>query len=675
MGRDAFTEEHLSSLQTLEGHQNASFATLVESGHIASASPADIATHAAVLDGCAWKVTGGGSAGGLLVRKGKELKSSEESDRLCSGAIVEELELKGERLHYRLLQGAGPKNGWVSTHMKGKALLTKHWAGRIWIYCTGTRGDVQPFLALGVGLMKLGYKVRFFGPDNMMNSFGVISSGELPSTSNGMDWKDFLEFLEKEPNGQNNEEFLKEFHTAFKIYTGDQQYDEFFGFSTGFKEIAWTMVNNISMWAEKVLKANVNMLDELVASERPDIFIYNHLSPTVGYLMFKKYGVKSIAAHLGIEFDTVPSGRDLFGYAFWSAIDHVVVGPTSGCFPIGDMYPAEFAELYTTPERLLGVPSLYRQIMDESKFPPSVKDWSYSGWWTMDMQSTLVGDDAFGGKETLQQLKDFLKDGDDPPVCVTFGSMPMPDAAWSKICSALTSLKKRAIIISGWSGISPERLEATIEGPEFEQGIAQIPSKGMRDFIVGSMKNMVKNMKNPKKTLFIEKASHEWLFPQCCVTMHHGGAGTTSAAMRAGVPTVIFPFLVEDQYVHSAWINRLGVGVGLGVGNDPNPDIPSLMNPPFVERYLMDAMGDEVLTGLRKVCSDKDKSISSRAKEVGDIVRTENGIEHSAARIGAIMSTMRKDARSGKKREELEKMQKLWDLRRKEWEEHFEKQG
>merc|ERR1711904_1331 len=64
-----------------------------------------------------------------------------------------------------------------------------------------------------------------------------------------------------------------------------------------------------------------------------------------------------------------------------------------------------------------------------------------------------------------------------------------------------------------------------------------------------------------KNVLFVEKASHEWLFPLCCATVHHGGAGTLMCAVRAGVPTIITPVFL-DQFDHAYLINRLGNGIG-----------------------------------------------------------------------------------------------------------------
>lgn len=71
----------------------------------------------------AWRVVGGADRGGILVREGCQLNSVQSKDRLAFGAIVKELELSGERLHYELVSGAGPRSGWVSMKLKGKVLL------------------------------------------------------------------------------------------------------------------------------------------------------------------------------------------------------------------------------------------------------------------------------------------------------------------------------------------------------------------------------------------------------------------------------------------------------------------------------------------------------------------------------------------------------------------------
>lgn len=59
------------------------------------------------------------------MREGQDLKSAQLGDRLSTGALVEELQLAGERLNYKLREGTGPKEGWVSLSLKGNALVSK----------------------------------------------------------------------------------------------------------------------------------------------------------------------------------------------------------------------------------------------------------------------------------------------------------------------------------------------------------------------------------------------------------------------------------------------------------------------------------------------------------------------------------------------------------------------
>mmetsp|Transcript_4477 Transcript_4477/g.14353 ORF Transcript_4477/g.14353 Transcript_4477/m.14353 type:complete len:393 (-) Transcript_4477:178-1356(-) len=73
-----------------------------------------------------WEVVGGGDKGGILVREGQDLKSPATSERLSTGAIVEQLELIGERLHYKLTTGTGPETGWVSLKLQAKDLLVPY---------------------------------------------------------------------------------------------------------------------------------------------------------------------------------------------------------------------------------------------------------------------------------------------------------------------------------------------------------------------------------------------------------------------------------------------------------------------------------------------------------------------------------------------------------------------
>jgi len=72
-----------------------------------------------------WEVVGGKEGGGIVVRQGKELSSQQLDGRLATGALVQQVALVGERLHYLKVRGDGPKSGWVSRKLKDKELLVK----------------------------------------------------------------------------------------------------------------------------------------------------------------------------------------------------------------------------------------------------------------------------------------------------------------------------------------------------------------------------------------------------------------------------------------------------------------------------------------------------------------------------------------------------------------------
>jgi sterol 3beta-glucosyltransferase len=68
----------------------------------------------------------------------------------------------------------------------------------------------------------------------------------------------------------------------------------------------------------------------------------------------------------------------------------------------------------------------------------------------------------------------------------------------------------------------------------------------------------------PKTVFALEAAPHDWLFPRMAAVVHHGGAGTTSAALRAGVPSLVAPFMADQSF----WGGRIAA---LGAGPAPFP--------------------------------------------------------------------------------------------------------
>jgi sterol 3beta-glucosyltransferase len=63
----------------------------------------------------------------------------------------------------------------------------------------------------------------------------------------------------------------------------------------------------------------------------------------------------------------------------------------------------------------------------------------------------------------------------------------------------------------------------------------------------------------PGESIVIGDVPHDWLFPQMAALVHHAGAGTTGAGLRAGVPAVGVP-MIGDQPFWAARLARLGVG-------------------------------------------------------------------------------------------------------------------
>jgi len=68
----------------------------------------------------------------------------------------------------------------------------------------------------------------------------------------------------------------------------------------------------------------------------------------------------------------------------------------------------------------------------------------------------------------------------------------------------------------------------------------------------------------PASAFMLDSIPFSWLFPRVAAEVHHGGAGTTAAGLRASVPTVVIPFSTEQAF----WGRRVH---DLGVGPAPIP--------------------------------------------------------------------------------------------------------
>ena len=101
----------------------------------------------------------------------------------------------------------------------------------------------------------------------------------------------------------------------------------------------------------------------------------------------------------------------------------------------------------------------------------------------------------------------------------------------------------------------------------------------------------------------LEDVPHAWLFPRVSAVVHHGGSGTTGAGLRAGVPSVLIPHIGDQPF----WAKRVEE---LDVGPQPIP-----------RRQLTAMQLAEAIT-----TAVTDPGILSRAKRLGEQIRSEDGI-------------------------------------------------
>jgi UDP:flavonoid glycosyltransferase YjiC (YdhE family) len=167
--------------------------------------------------------------------------------------------------------------------------------------------------------------------------------------------------------------------------------------------------------------------------------------------------------------------------------------------------------------RILDRGALEIQAYDELCFPGLASEWR--GRWpfvgALTLQLPTAADD---------EAESWISSGT-PPIYFGFGSMPVRSAAdtVAMISTACADLGERALICSGWA-----------------------------DFDHRPQSDNVK---------VVRSVNHAAIFPLCRAVVHHGGAGTTAAGMRAGVPTLIL-WVTSDQPIWAAQVKRLKVGTG-----------------------------------------------------------------------------------------------------------------
>jgi sterol 3beta-glucosyltransferase len=208
--------------------------------------------------------------------------------------------------------------------------------------------------------------------------------------------------------------------------------------------------------------------------------------------------------------------------------------------------------LYAYSRHLLPVPPDY---------PPHVH---VTGYWFLEQQQAWT---------PPADLAAFLAAGP-PPVYVGFGSMSGAKAQdrTAIVVEALARAGQRGVLASGWGGMTRADLPANI--------------------------------------FMLEEAPHDWLFPRVAAVVHHGGAGTTAAGLRAGKPTVIVPF-IADQPFWGKIVHEQGAG--------PQPIAQKRLS----AESLAAAIGEAVT----------DAEMQRRAAAIGEKIRAEDGAGNAVAII------------------------------------------
>lgn len=186
---------------------------------------------------------------------------------------------------------------------------------------------------------------------------------------------------------------------------------------------------------------------------------------------------------------------------------------------------------------------------------------------------------------------------------------------------------------AGWS--PPRRLAAFLEagGPVAYVGFGSMPSRDSARLaasimtaagdnhvrvVVASLDPALRRLLPADRFLVIRNAPHDWLFPRMDAIVHHGGAGTTAAALHAGKPQVIWPFGVDQPY----WARRMET---LGVAPPAQP--VHQLTGPALAAALDRALGDP--------------GLARRSSALAALLRAEDGAGQAVSHLEDVMAGAR----------------------------------
>jgi sterol 3beta-glucosyltransferase len=401
---------------------------------------------------------------------------------------------------------------------------------KICILTIGTRGDVQPYIVLGLGLKAAGHEVTISTLDEFKPL--VHQYNLLHDSLRG--------------------DFLK----AAQLEVGQK--------GTNPLRLIWQYVE----------MAKDTLADEWASAQKAEVLIY---SPAAigGFHIAEKLDIPTFAAFpvpLYSPTKEFPSPFLPFhNLGPFNKLSHQIfaqLGPAMYRSSINQFRKDILGLSPTKGENLLRGKPITKLYAYSEVVVPRPADWDESsvvtGYWFLDTPANWQPD---------PELVRFLQDGL-APVYIGFGSMFMGGGK-QKTEIALQALRlagQRGILATGWGGLA--------------------------------------KVNTTREIFVLDATPHDWLFPKVATIVHHGGAGTTGAAIRAGKPQIICPF-VGDQ---SFWGRRVA---DLSVAPSPIPQAKLTAN------KLADAIQYAV----------SDNNIRQRALSLGETIRAENGIERAVKHI------------------------------------------
>ncbi|RDW73139.1 putative glucosyl glucuronosyl protein [Coleophoma cylindrospora] len=434
------------------------------------------------------------------------------------------------------------------------------------IHVVGSRGDVQPFVALGKTLKETyGHRVRLATHPTFQT---FVEENGLEFFSIGGDPAELMAFMVKNPGLMPGFDSLKSGDVG-KRRKGMEEivlgcWRSCIEAGNGLGPPPDTSSDGINMDADPSAKPFI--ADAIIAN--PPSFAHIHIAEARGiplHLMFTMpWSPTQSFPHPLANIQSSNADVNMTNFVSYALVEMMT---WQG---LGDVIN-RFREraLGLDPISLIWAPGMLSRLRVPYTYCwspaliPKPKDWaqhiSISGFYFLSLASSYSPE---------PDLAAFLATGP-PPVYIGFGSIVVddPDAMTKLIFDAVKKTGVRALVSKGWGGLGGDAL--TI----------------------------------PEGAFMLGNVPHDWLFKHVSCVVHHGGAGTTAAGIALGKPTVIVPFF-GDQPFWGAMVARAGAG--------PLP-IP-------YKQLTSDKLAAALLEALKP-------ETSTKAKELGESIREEKGTE------------------------------------------------